>query len=239
MPDDLADQIANALPGWVTPSQAAAALAELDGPPPIPATCEHRPTAGGYVLPWLNVQLADGGVDFRRQHTTRLAQCLYNGWCQLCARPMRSPMVLFGTQRVFEHLFFNEPALHPECGLYALRACPMLRGDRTEYARGPSVAQGPRGKVCFKPGCECGGWVNHGDPQRTDYAAKPWFMVWARDYAMSVDEQGGPTGAVLTPGQVLKIMLVSQPGVGRCWERIPKEVALANYTPPNAIVHRP
>lgn len=67
--------------------------------PSIPATCHSRPTSGGVVVPWANVQLADGGVDFRSQHESRVQRCWREGLCQLCGTSLGAVFVLFGGPR--------------------------------------------------------------------------------------------------------------------------------------------
>ena len=59
--------------------------------PPIPATCESPPTIGGLVIPWINVQLADGGVDFAAQHDSRAQRCYLECLCQACSAPIERP----------------------------------------------------------------------------------------------------------------------------------------------------
>lgn len=200
--------------------------------PPIPATCAHRPTVGGRVAPWINVHLADGGVDFRRQHTTKTITALTQRVCQVCGTPLRHPIVLLGSPEALVQLLFGEPPLHPECAHYTSRACPMVAGELDHYATGPSLAQGKRGAVCFIPGCDCGGWINHDPINDDDRPAHPWYAVYASGYTTAVNPAGDVIGALLQPRQVLKVLLVSQPGTGRCWTPVPVAEALANYHAP-------
>ena len=75
----------------------------MSTPPPIPRTCELRPTQAGYVVPWANVTLGDGGVDFRAAHQTRWRACWEHRLCQVCGQPLMSPCVLFGGPAQLEH----------------------------------------------------------------------------------------------------------------------------------------
>lgn len=191
------------------------------GPPPIPTTCAHRPTIGGRVAPWVNVQLADGGVDFRNQHRARVEYALSRKVCQVCGTGLRYPMVLLGDSDSLVQLLFAEPPLHAECAVYTTRACPMVAGEKAQYATGPSLSQGPRGKECFDPGCSCGGWVS-ANPPGGEKATEPhpWFAVWATRYVVAFHPDGSVLGALVHPDDVLVVRLVSRPGEGRCWEKI-------------------
>lgn len=196
--------------------------------PPIPATCAHRPTVGGRVIPYINVRLADGGVDFRRQHTARMVEILENGWCQVCATPLQRPLVLLGGSTSLKQLLFPEPPLHPECAVYTTKACPMVAGEVTEARSGPSVAEGKRGEKCFEPGCDCDGWVNNTGEGPVE--PHTWFAVYARNFRIAYDTGGKPLGALVFPDEVLVVRKVSEPGQGRCWQVVPD--ALAGYERP-------
>lgn len=209
------------------------------GPPPIPATCEHRPTIGGRVTPWVNVHLADGGIDFRSQHRTRVIEALSRSLCQVCGLPLGHPIVLLGGPKSLRQLIFGEPPLHPECAVYTSKACPVVAGERTHTPTGPSISRGKRGEKCFEPGCDCGGWV----PSTPDDAGhepldlEPWYAVYASGFSIATAPDGNIIGALLSPSQVLVIRLISRPGQGRCWVNAPD--ALADYeaptlTPPTA-----
>lgn len=198
--------------------------------PPVPARCADRPTVGGLVHPYVNVTLAGGGVDFRAQHHTRAVECVSNNLCQVCAQPLVHPIVLLGTDRALAELVFGEPPLHPECAVYTSRACPMVAGRRTHYASGPSVSERERGRACFLPGCDCGGWVAHPGSRQAGAPAQPWFAVYVTDYAIATRPDGYVLGPAVTPDQVLAVRLVSRPGEGRLWRTVGD--ALAGYRPP-------
>ena len=199
--------------------------------PPIPAQCEHRPTTGGLVIPYGNVQLSDGGCDFRAQHESRIQRCWRENRCQVCGETMNRPMVLFGGPRQVKALQFDEPPMHPVCAVYVSRACPMVAGRQSHYADRAVVTEGSRGKACPTPGCDCGGWVPHpgltvapgGDP------AHDWYALYVSGItlAVNVDRQDRIHSCIVQPDQVLAIRHVSTPGVGRVWERTTLEQAAA------------
>lgn len=200
-------------------------VAAGDVRPPIPATCEHRPTIAGVVIPWVNVQLADGGVDFRAQHDSRAQRSYTQGICQVCAtRIERPPFVFIGGPEQLAKLQFGEPPLHPECAVYVSRACPMVAGRLERFASRDSISAGRRGQTCPDPGCDCGGWIpTPGSPQNTDGApAHDWYAVYASGYSLGItpDRPDRVHSAVVEQRQVLAVRHISTPGVGRTWKRV-------------------
>lgn len=193
-----------------------------DPRPPIPATCAARPTVGGLVSPYANVQLAGGGVDFRSQHESRVQRCWRETLCQLCGTAITAlPIVLFGGPRQVAALQFDEPPLHPACAVYVSKACPMVAGRQLHYATGDTVSDGRRGDTCPDPECDCGGWVPTpglnrpagGDP------AHDWFAVYVNGYSLAITEDRPDRvhSAIVDPQQVLHMRHVSTPGIGRTW----------------------
>jgi hypothetical protein len=198
--------------------------------PPIPATCANRPTIGGLVRPWINIELADGGLDFRGQHRARAEMAITRQLCQVCGTRLRRPIVLLGPEEQLNLLMFAEPPLHPECAVYTSHACPMVAGRMTHHPGRPSLSEGPRGARCPKQGCDCGGWVDHNPTKRTDdRPAQPWYAVYVAAYSHARD-QHGTLQVLTTPAAVLRVRLVSRPGEGRIW--IPVNDALKHYHAP-------
>lgn len=198
---------------------------------PIPARCAHLPTVGGLVKPWGNVHLADGGVDFRSHHGARHIRCWHEGLCQVCGERLTTPAVLFGGPDELRQLVFTEPPMHPECAVYTSRACPMVNGARTHFADRPEVSQGRRGEVCPTPGCDCGGWVKHA-PVSTK-AGKPahaWYAVYVSTFMPAWRPDMSFLGGIVYPEHVGVVRLVSEPGAGRCWRKVPD--ALDGYVAP-------
>lgn len=207
-------------------------MAEFDVRPPIPATCEARPTTAGVVVPWANVQLADGGVDFRSQHERKVQRCWRECLCQICGNLIDPPIVLFGGPRQVAALQFDEPPLHPECAVYASKACPMIAGRQGHYATREVISAGHRGGVCPDPECDCGGWVPTpglieppgGDP------AHNWYAVYISGYALGIleDRPDRVHAGIITPDQILAIRHVSSPGAGRHWKRTSLDAVIAD-----------
>lgn len=204
--------------------------------PPIPASCAHRPTVGGLVAPYVNLRLADGGVDFRSPHQTKYDQCWNQRLCQTCGKPTGRPAVLFGGPNQLSSGHFDEPPLCPPCAVYASQACPMVAGRQSHYADRARVSEGQRGHVCVDAHCDCGGYVPV-EPDRPDLGgdpAHPWYAVYIdpAGYAVTVHEVETVCSdlgcahkrMVVNGGKLtappLKIVLVSEPGEGRVWRRL-------------------
>lgn len=199
--------------------------------PPIPATCEFRPTIGGLVIPWINVQLADGGVDFRSQHSSRAQSCFLESLCQVCGTVIAGPpYVLIGGPGQLARLQFDEPPLHPECAAYVSSACPMVAGRMLRFADRDPISEGHRGEVCPDPDCDCGGWVPTPDSARVPNGrpAHDWYAVYASTYAVGATPDGRAHSAILSPDQVRAVRHISTPGVGRTWKRVSLDEVIAN-----------
>lgn len=201
--------------------------------PPIPATCESRPTIGGLVIPWVNVQLADGGVDFRSQHDSRTQTCWRQGVCQVCATPVTRPIVLIGGPTQVNSLQFDEPPLHPECAAYVSRACPMIAGRLDYFADRDTITTGHRGEACSEPGCDCGGWVptpGSTAPLPAGRRAHDWYAVYVSGYSCAVSSANPDRvhSGLVDRSQVLAIRHISTPGLGRTWIRTSLEQVTAD-----------
>ena len=207
--------------------------------PPIPAGCAHRPTTrDGLIQPWANVELSDGGCDFRSHHNSRWQRCWTDHLCQVCGEQNRTPMVALCGPRQLEQLVFDEPPLHPECARYVTVACPMVAGERSRYRAGEVLAHRSRGGQCPEPGCDCGGWV-----PTPGLAAGPggspaheWYAVYLTGYAVACQPDGRVIGGAAEPGDVVRVRLVSEPG-RRHTPWLPVQDWLAGYSPPDRLIN--
>ncbi len=200
--------------------------------PPIPVTCAHRPTVGGLVAPFVNVRLADGGVDFRSSHQATYTQCWRQNLCQTCGGRLARTSVLFGGPRQLYHHRFDEPALCLPCAVYASQACPMVAGRLPTYATRDRLAEGPRGQVC-PDGCGCGGYTDAdpgagdpgGDPAHPWYAAYVrtgrWRLTTHQTQVRCYDEGCLHTRTLISGCELVdppvRVVLVSTPAAGRVW----------------------
>lgn len=192
--------------------------------PPIPARFPAGQIRDGFAMPYVNVRLADGGVDLRSQHAARAEECWRLGRCQVCGQDIEATegAAIVGSPQQIRDLVFHEPPLHRECMVYASQACPILAGRWPHFANGPTLAERSRGARCFEPNCDCGGWVpTSGAPPR--HEGKPnhaWWVVFASEWSLAVLPDGSLHGGVLDPRQVESARLVSDPDRGRVWERV-------------------
>jgi len=202
--------------------------------PPIPASCAGRPTLGGFVVPFVNVRLRDGGADFRSADNQRYELCWRKTLCQTCGNRIVGTAVFFGGPSQILSRRFDEPHVCPPCALYASRACPMVAGRMTEYAGRARIADGHRGKTCAVPGCGCSGWVETVPGRIEAGPAHPWYAVYVRAGGWVVTGEQrtlNPTPGltvqrlVLTGGMLTaepgRIVHVSTPGEGRVWKPMP------------------
>lgn len=205
---------------------------------PVPASCADRPLVGGLVAPWVNIRLADGGVDFRTPHQATFERCWRENLCQTCGHPIRHRAVLFGGPRQLSSRRFDEPPLCVPCALYASQACPMVSGRMPYYADRERVSEGKRGHVCPDASCVCGGFVES-DPDAYDASgesAHEWYALYVvpGSWQLTAKEVYSPcsdggcnelhkrtllSGCRLL-GAPLKTVLVSTPSTGRIWQRI-------------------
>jgi len=205
----------------------------------VPMSCAARPLVGGLVAPFVNIRLADGGVDFRTPHQATYERCWRKGLCQTCGNPLGPLSVLLGGPRQVRTRRFDEPPLCPPCAVYASRACPMVAGRLARYAARERLAEGRRGHVCPAAGCDCGGFVDS-DPNAYDASGDPaheWYALYVRTdgWQLTVHEVEVPCSdrgclhkRLLVNGCQLvqaprKVVLVSSPVEGRVWRRLTAE----------------
>jgi hypothetical protein len=215
--------------------------------PPIPASLADRPVRGGLAQPWANVQLADGGVDFRTAHHARYAECWTKCLCQSCGNPAGDPAVLVCGPRQILSGKFDEPPVCPPCALYVSKACPMVNGTTVVYPSRPKISEGHRGGKCSEPGCDCGGWVTTDPEHSADQGgqpALPWYACWihpadftvtahkivSRCSDLGCEHERLIINGCLLNAAPLKIYLVSEPGTGRIWRRLTHDEAVTHAT---------
>jgi len=224
--------------------------------PPIPASLKDRPVVGGLAMPWANVELADGGVDFRSPHHARYEICWRESRCQSCGRPTGDPAVLVCGPRQVLSLRFDEPPVCPPCALYVSRACPFVSGRAVTYPDRPRVSEGHRGGKCPE-GCGCGGWQVTDPEHSADQGGQPnlpWYACWIHpdDYMVTAhmivtrcsDKGCKHERLIVNGGQLimgtrpLKIYLASEPGTGRIWRRLTQAEAAEHATAALARIER-
>ncbi|MEW1843011.1 hypothetical protein AB0392_34155 [Nonomuraea angiospora] len=163
------------------------------------------------VIPYITLRHADGTPEFGRVNTPKLAECIIERRCQLCARKLTDAAVLMARPQDFGYGYVPEPAQHPECAAYATKACPMLSGrlprhrDRTR----PQRRQCSRSDACW-----CGeppAPPNADAVIRSGRAASPWYSVrFSMDeYEVNMSARKGPRGISLHALTHRKVRLVT------------------------------
>ncbi|GGK90888.1 hypothetical protein Ppa06_57370 [Planomonospora parontospora subsp. parontospora] len=181
-------------------------------PPPVPALLANLPTWRGIVVPYVTLRHDDGTPLLGEVNRPRLAECLHDARCQLCHAPLKTAdaAVLMARPMDFGQGYVNEPAQHPWCAAYAVKACPMLSGrlDRNRVRLRSS-------HCCGDPGCVCAEWAKQEpsiDAQiRAGQPASPWFSVRfpVTAYTLRRSARGPAKGVALPDRSITKIRLVS------------------------------
>src|SRR5258707_313202 len=222
-------------------------MTQTETRPPIPASLADRPVRGGLAQPWVNVQLADGGTDFRSTHRTRAEQAWKECLCQSCGNPAAPYAVMVCGPRQILSGRFDEPPVCPPCALYASGACRVAGGLVVAYQARPSVVSGHRGERCGDPGCGCAGWTDIDPEHSADMGGQPvlpWYAAWHRPARWDLtghwakvrcsDKGCEHDRLMITGAQIgeppLKVLLISEPGVGRIWAPLTAEQAREHAT---------
>jgi hypothetical protein len=213
--------------------------------PPIPASLAHRPVAGGIALPWVNAELAGGGVDFRSPHTAKYERAWKQCLCQSCGGPATPrPVLVCGPRQVLT-LRFDEPPTCPPCAVYASQACPFVSGKSDTYPERRRLIEGRRGEKCPDPSCACKGWTTTDPEHSADMGGQPnlpWYACWISppDYILTAHvittrcaDEGHEHKRTLINGAMLtrlplKIQLLSEPGATAERRRMDPAEALAH-----------
>jgi len=104
--------------------------------PPIPPRLACRPRdRRGLPIPFTVLILADGTPDFRLSDLDRWEEAVSRPCCALCGGSLKGLKKWFvGGPMCFENRLFTDPAMHRECAIFALRACPFLAMPKGHYS---------------------------------------------------------------------------------------------------------
>ncbi|PPJ26647.1 hypothetical protein C5E45_15120 [Nocardia nova] len=158
----------------------------IPSPVPVPQHMAEAPVSAGMVVPYITMTHRDPGKPvWGAVNPARLQQIWLHSLCQVCGRRLDGPWVVVYI-RPCDYLrgIGPEPALHPECGLYSKRACPMLSGQTDHYNRHPSR------RPCGDPECTCRLWAppnpEPGEGRREGQPAEAWYEAWIaiEDYTL-------------------------------------------------------
>ncbi|MEV1003346.1 hypothetical protein [Nonomuraea sp. NPDC050202] len=177
----------------------------------IPIQLIHAPQHNGMVIPYIALRHADSTPEFGRVEPARVTECILERRCQLCAQELADAAVLMARPQDYADGYVPEPAEHPWCAAYSIRACPMLSGrlprhrDRTRPTR----------RHCTLPeACWCG---SNEPPSvdaivRSGRAATPWYSVRfpMSEYEVVESARKGPRGISLRALAHPKVRLVAR-----------------------------
>ncbi|MFI9629271.1 hypothetical protein [Streptomyces sp. NPDC052042] len=121
--------------------------------------------------------MADGRYLFGSVDHHRVQRALVNRLCGVCGEALQERLVLMMRLSDLRRKRSSEPALHPWCSAYTVRACPMIAGRQDHYRSSPQKL-GP-GVV---PGSN--------SSARMGAPAEPWFTVWLTEYNVVTDHGG-------------------------------------------------
>ncbi|TMR90510.1 hypothetical protein [Nonomuraea basaltis] len=175
----------------------------------IPIQLAYAVTYNGMVVPFITLHHADGTPELGQIDTNRVSWCITEARCQLCAQPLTEAAVLMARPQDFGQGYVPEPAQHPWCAAYAIKACPMLSGrlprhrDRTR----------PQRRQCTLSSAY---WCGRSESPSVDAivrsgrAATPWYSVRfpMAEYEVKMTARKGPRGISLALVNA-KIRLVS------------------------------
>ncbi|MFE0774840.1 hypothetical protein [Streptomyces sp. NPDC058861] len=167
--------------------------------PAIPVACEHRPTRGGLVVPYVSFEHNGlpvfGGLDPGKRD-----RAFENGLCQICENPLGRWFYVLVRPMDVSVGYTPEPGLHPPCLMYSEKACPMLNGTSATYRRGGVIARHPAGRPCDDPACSCPVTAPTAESQmRAGRKADDWdaWMLSADQYQLRRDANSTAVGIQL------------------------------------------
>jgi len=158
------------------------AMTEPAATPAIPDHLRHLPVVGGLAVPAIAARLSTGARLFGTPDDAVRQHMLTERRCQVCARPLDTPLVLLLRDRDLTRQCTAEPALHEACMRYATAACPMIAGRMTHYR---SSVRNLRGEAEHGPDVQ----------ERLGRPAEPWHAVWLDGYQVITDPEIGITVA--------------------------------------------
>jgi hypothetical protein len=156
----------------------------------------HRPTAAGLAVPWVTIFAADGRHLFGAVDATKHDMALHMRLCQIC-EPLHDLAVFAMRVGDMARMLSPESGMHPWCGWYSGRACPMLAGAMTHYRASSQMPKLPDGMTMHA----------FGDPTGSRPAAKAdtYFQVWAKHFRPVVDPVTRRWAALVVPDWIVRI----------------------------------
>ncbi|MFI7641918.1 hypothetical protein [Nonomuraea sp. NPDC049400] len=163
---------------------------------PVPELMAGCPIQGGRAVPAVALRHRDPALPavFGIDDPDQINACLMERLCTACQQPLdldpSGTYLLLVRPFDFWRGYSSQPAQHPACHDYSIRACPWLNGQMSHYRRTPRDLESLR---CGDPGCGCSRWrtaAEHrpraGDPVppvfAATYALKDYQLDWGEKY---------------------------------------------------------
>lgn len=180
--------------------------------PAVPVRLTHAPTSQGLVVPYVTLaHRARTQPVWGKLDPVRLREILARKLCQICGQLLGDRVVLYLRPSDYLRGVAVEPGVHPECGAYTRRACPMLSGRTHRY----NPVTGAHLSRCDDPDCGCAQWaVVERDPReapREGQPAEAWYEAWLplSDYTIVSDPGNDTTppavGVDIRAARLLKV----------------------------------
>ncbi|WP_327097159.1 hypothetical protein OIE68_46115 [Nocardia vinacea] len=193
-----------------------------DSPTPITPTEPDRapalaylagaPTAQGMVVPHITLAHRDRSRPvWGKLDPAILSETFRDRLCQICGQRLYDRVVIYIRPVDYLRGLAVEPGVHPQCGYYSRRVCPMLAGRTHRYNPNP----GERFSRCDDPACRCAVWTvperDPREPAREGQPAEAWYEAWMplSDYIIVSDPGDDTTppaiGVDLRNARLLKV----------------------------------
>lgn len=100
----------------------------------IPLRMRRRPVdQHGRPIPFSQFLRADGSPDFRILDTMKVRDCVSHRRCGMCGEVMGRHIFFVGGPICVANGIFNDPPMHRDCAVFALRACAHLNRAKGRY----------------------------------------------------------------------------------------------------------
>jgi hypothetical protein len=103
----------------------------------MPRRLRQRPRFQGLPIPYTTFIGSDGQPDFKVIDMVAIQTCYKRRLCALCGQDLPERIVFIGGASSVEHCCFLDPAMHPDCALYAVGVCPYLANPSGDYSNAP------------------------------------------------------------------------------------------------------
>lgn len=118
----------------------------------IPVFLSHLPVYGALPVPFFtDIDPMTQRPNFRAHDPRKHARAVYGRLCGICGRTLNYWLsIIVGPTELAKRTTYM-PAMHEQCALYALQACPFLAAQQREAAIRPGDQAVPTAQLLAKP----------------------------------------------------------------------------------------